>query len=470
MRLTFSRMLIAFTFVAADSLSVRAQETQPATAPAAALTATITAVQGLVQVRNDDRSPWQRAQPDMVLTQGAEFRTGPRSAVRFEIPPGHTITLDRLGTVKLIEAVRSLGMVKTDLGMRYGRVRYDVEAAGVSHDATIHSPGSSLAVRGTQVSLYDQAPFTPEAVSLTGRAQFRNLRKQVVAFGGKRRAAVRAEDTTPAQSALVESTLQNPELERNDQQLRELRYLFAQQGEVFGNVAASTRAVSDADLPGLFGGRLNFVLRWSDPAFADLNIVVNSPRDETIGNPPFLLSLFPNDPATRAFLDAELPQSAPSGGRVGLNHVGPEGIEIASWGRSFPRGTYTVAAYNFLYLQDQIDTSALPDVKFKLEAYLDGVRQPILLNFAQAITGAEPCRFGLAFEDQIAIGELTGTGLQIGAPYPDNCTPDQPAAKPTSTKSRAKERPIRAIAPKPNKSPARKSHRDPKPQVRAQKR
>src|SRR5688500_3882985 len=168
----------------------------------------------------------------MTVGEGAEFRTGPRSAVQFEIPPGQTITLDRLGTVKRIEAVRTEGSIKTDLGMRYGRVRYDVEAAGVSHDATIHSPSSSLAVRGTQVSLYDQAPFVPEAVSLTGRAQFRNLRKQVVAFGGKRRAAVRADDTTPAQAAFVESTLQDPQLQYNDQQLREQRYLFAQQGEV----------------------------------------------------------------------------------------------------------------------------------------------------------------------------------------------------------------------------------------------
>src|SRR5688500_13214414 len=172
----------------------------------------------------------------MTVGEGAEFRTGPRSAVRFEIPPGQTITLDRLGTVKLIEAVRSQGSVKTDLGMRYGRVRYDIEAAGVSHDATIHSPSSSLAVRGTRVSLYDQPPFASEAVSLTGRAQFRNVRGQVVSFGGKRRAAVREEEATAAQTALAESTLRDPEIERNEQQLRELRFLFAQQAQIFGNV------------------------------------------------------------------------------------------------------------------------------------------------------------------------------------------------------------------------------------------
>jgi hypothetical protein len=423
-----------------------AQQAQPATVPAttpatapAQLTATISAVEGLVQVRDQENAAWQRAEVGMTIGEGAEFRTGPRSAVRFEIPHGQTITLDRLGTVKLIEAVRSQGNIKTDLGMRYGRVRYDIEAAGISHDATIHSPSSSLAVRGTQVSLYDQAPFTPEAISLTGRAQFRNLRKQVVAFGGRQRAAVRADDDTSAQTALVESTLQDEELARNDQQMRELRYLFDQQGEVFGNVAISDRAVTDARLPRLFGGRLNFVLRWSDRDYADLNIVVNSPRDETFGNPPFLLSLFPGDPATREFLDRELPQSVPSGGRVGLNHVGREGIEIASWGSRFPRGTYTVAAYNFLYLEDAIDTTGLPKVKFRIEAFLDGQRQPILLNFAEAAAGNEPCRFGLVFEDEIAIGELTGTGLQIGEPYPDNCSPDPALIKQAQKKARSED-------------------------------
>ena len=446
-----------------------AQQTAPATTRAAAtqagLTAVITGVDGIVQVRADEGAPWQGARVGMEVGEGAEFRTGPRSAVRFEIPPGQTITLDRLGSVKLIEAVRQQqGTVKTDLGMRYGRVRYDIEAAGTLHDATIHSPSSSLAVRGTRVSLYDQPPFNTEAVSLTGRAQFRNLRREVVAFGGRRRAAVRGEDETAAQTALVESSVRSAELEQNDQQARELRYLLSRQEQVFGNVASSRQHVRDVDLPELFGGRLNFVLRWSDRDYADLNLVVNSAADEALGNPPFLLSLFPNDPQTRAFLDEELPQSVPSGGRIGLNHIGPEGIEIASWGSRFPSGTYTVAAYNFLFLDEAIDATGLPKVSFKIEAFLDGERQPILLNFAEASAGKEPCRFGLAFEGAIAIGELVGTGLQIGEPYPANCSPAPSAAKPAPTKSRSDQRERKVIPVKPIKSPARKPQRDPKPQ------
>src|SRR6185436_19348648 len=122
----------------------------------------------------------------MVVDQNAEFRTGVKSAVRFAIPPDQTITLDRLGTVKLLQAINDNGKIKTNIGMRYGRTRYDIEAAGREHESTISSPSSTLAVRGTKVSVFDQRPFPAEAVSLTGRAEFRDFKKRV--FFGKKNA------------------------------------------------------------------------------------------------------------------------------------------------------------------------------------------------------------------------------------------------------------------------------------------
>jgi hypothetical protein len=59
----------------------------------------VTGVEGLVQVREGSDKPWTKAQVGMTVTEGAEFRTGPRSAVRVLIPPDQTITLDRLGVV-----------------------------------------------------------------------------------------------------------------------------------------------------------------------------------------------------------------------------------------------------------------------------------------------------------------------------------------------------------------------------------
>ncbi|MCE9589011.1 MAG: hypothetical protein K8S99_00625, partial [Planctomycetes bacterium] len=129
-----------------------AQQTQPnptaapaTTAPdakATALTATVTGVEGKVQVRDGEDQPWKPVVVGMVVSQGAEFRTGPRSAVRFVIPPDQTITLDRLGIVKVLQAVRESGRVKTDVGMKYGRTRYDIEGAGIDHSSTIRSPSA----------------------------------------------------------------------------------------------------------------------------------------------------------------------------------------------------------------------------------------------------------------------------------------------------------------------------------------
>ena len=136
------------------------------------LTITVTGVEGMAQVRAGEDQPWRPVVVGMHLAaEGAEFRTGPRSAVRFVIPPDQTITLDRLGTVKVLQAVRDANKVKTDLGMKYGRTRYDIEAAGEEHDSTIHSPGATLAIRGTQVTSYDQPPFAPQLTSIRGHAK-----------------------------------------------------------------------------------------------------------------------------------------------------------------------------------------------------------------------------------------------------------------------------------------------------------
>src|SRR5687767_1757181 len=166
-----------------------AAQTLPATGPttdAAALQITITGVEGIVQVRQSSQDPWQAAKVDMVVGPGAEFRTGPRSAVRCRMPPDQTFTIDRLGTIKVLQAIQQSGKIKTDLAMQHVRTRYDVEQAGAEHESVIRSPNGALALRGTKVSLYDQPPFTPRATSLTGRAVFATAKRQI-GFGGRGR-------------------------------------------------------------------------------------------------------------------------------------------------------------------------------------------------------------------------------------------------------------------------------------------
>lgn len=171
----------------------------PEAAPAAASTeaqaneperlqASIREVRGIVQYRLTEEDAWQRVEVGQSLDVGVEFRTGPRSAVTFHLPPDQLVTLDRLGTLKLLDAINNEDktVATTELGMRYGRTRYQVEGAqGVEHQATIRAPSATLAIRGTQdVTLTDQRPGPASASSKSTRVYFRptGSPKQVV-FG-----------------------------------------------------------------------------------------------------------------------------------------------------------------------------------------------------------------------------------------------------------------------------------------------
>src|SRR4051794_29077684 len=80
------------------------QATGPATTQAMQIT--ITGVEGMVQVRESSDKAWQKAVVGMNVTEGAEFRTGIKSACRIFLPPDQTITLDRMGVMKLMQAIQ----------------------------------------------------------------------------------------------------------------------------------------------------------------------------------------------------------------------------------------------------------------------------------------------------------------------------------------------------------------------------
>ena len=297
------------------------------------LQATITGIEGLVQVRDNENQPWRKAEVNMVVTEDAEFRTGPKSAVRFVIPPDQTITLDRLGTVKLLTAIKTNGKIKTDLGMKYGRTRYDIEAAGQEHESTISSPSSTLAVRGTKVSLYDQRPFPSEAVSLTGRADFKQGKKQL-AFGGKNAGKMKVEsgDTTVSALAFAEAVM-DPTLKfgRAGSEKSLVANLISRGATVTFDrvenirvVTGGTHPLTDAELIPTLPGNFNFVLRWD--ANVNLNTIVSNETE----------LLFP----------ASGLNTSKSGGKIDFDHRGGPngGIEIAYWQGRAPAGSYSFAA------------------------------------------------------------------------------------------------------------------------------
>lgn len=119
---------------------------------------TASAVAGRVQYRVSSEAPWQLLTEGTELKPGTEIRTGLRSACRLDIEPGQKLSLDRLSFFKIIVANRVADVVKTDIGMNYGRARYRVKSQGEEHDARVISPSATLAIRGTD-SMFSSDAF-----------------------------------------------------------------------------------------------------------------------------------------------------------------------------------------------------------------------------------------------------------------------------------------------------------------------
>lgn len=418
---------IGLTVVAAAA-AVTVAQTQPAAAEQQGerqgepLEATITGIEGMVQVRQNPDAPWVKAQVGMKLGEAAEFRTGPRSAVRCTLPPDQTFTLDRLGTVSLAEAVREGNAVTTDLTMKYGRVRLDVEAAGVEHRSIIRSPSSTLAVRGTKVSLYDQRPFRAEAVSLTGRAQFRTGKKQIL-FGARNKAKVDVDQPSAAALALTQTTLDPTiALARTDAEANLVSNVISSGSTVFFDREAGIKVVTggipptDAQLIPTLPGVVNFVARWQTNA--DLNFSVATPGGAGGGGEV----LYP--------IGALAANS--SGGRVAFDHRGGPngGIEVIYYRNLPPDGLYGMG----LTLISGEPTAAQVDV------FKDGQR-------LQFFDGQQVVQSATVQVEKPIPGFVDGTAVgvvPIGVDLPIGVTPSAATAKASPARKSASASPAAA--------------------------
>jgi hypothetical protein len=356
--------LLAGCFSCAAAFGAAPPTSQPATV---VMKVYITEVKGLVQVREDDTLPWRTAVTQMVVTEGAEFRTGPHSSVTCVIPPDQTFTLDRLGTVRVEEAAKHGDKITTDLIMKYGRTRYDIEAAGLEHEAAIVSPSSTLAVRGTHVSLYDQPPFTPEATSFTGRAAF-TYGLATVPIGQKQGSTVHVDaGADGASETAVNETIVDPKygpaLTPTDSALisTEVARGAVISYDPIANIQVVTggRPSYNSELPGNLPGTLDFVLRWTGDA--DLNIEVGVDKGDPLTN------------ISEGFEQGEFLypgygyQNSPSGGHIPYDdRGGPKGgEEIAYWSGTYPTGLYGIAAQSI----------SGPATSFTFNVYANGVAQ-----------------------------------------------------------------------------------------------
>lgn len=134
-----------------------APQAQPA---AQANQATILAVEGSVQARENAESPWRTLRAGEALGPGSSLRTGLRSAVRLRIGDGQELIIDRLGVVTFEQMVRDGTKDSTSLGMEYGRVVFDVTSTRFSNDVVVSTPDALLAVKGTKGGI-EAAPGFP---------------------------------------------------------------------------------------------------------------------------------------------------------------------------------------------------------------------------------------------------------------------------------------------------------------------
>jgi len=384
----------------ADAATAPTVQPSTGTSPEEALQITITAVQGIVQYRVAEDAPWLKAEVGIVLDQNAEFRTGPRSAVQFKIPPDHTVTLDRLGTVKVLQAIQKDNKITTKLGMKYGRTRYDIEAAGLEHESSIASPSSTLAVRGTEFSSYDQRPFAAEGVSLTGRVEFRDAKKRVSfgSRGGGKNKIDTNTNSSAAYAALNATVDPTTGFARSASEQPLIANLLSHGATIDYDFDKNIRVVrggippADEVLGSVLPGQLNFVLRWQGDS--DVNLGVLSPR----------LSDVPGTVYPIGGLD-----SVKSGGRTDFDHRGGKngGIEVVYWPKDYPRGIYSAGAVHI----------SGPNTPATLDVFLDGKRVPILSGQGSVETAkfiSQPINPKIAAGQGIGIVRLTEDARSSG--------------------------------------------------------
>ncbi len=342
------------------------QDSQPAT-NATALAVKVTEVKGNVMASTDDGKTFKKVAVGDAFGIGTVFRTGLRSGVTCKVGADQMFTLESLTTLRVEEAIAAGGKEKTDLLMKYGAASYGIEAAGREYDATIRTPGSTMAIRGTVVRVYDRAGFSPQAESFVGRALFRTARGSTF-IGGKGYSVASGVQGSAANTAMSNSTVDPSIAAARTQNESQVVSEQLSSGGVLGfdnrasiPVIRGGGPLPDTSLPGALPGRLNFALRWDGPA--DLNFIVDNQAGDSTA---IVLGGF--RPEEILFPGYGLNTSL-SGGLIPFDHRGGKtgGTEIAYWGESFPKGVYGVGVLH----------ASGGTTDFKINAFLDDQPLPI---------------------------------------------------------------------------------------------
>ena len=332
--------------------------------------ATVSAVVGLVMVRDAEGTPWRKARVGMIVPVGGEVRTGPKSSITFSLPH-QTLTLDRLGTIKLLEAIVGADTLKTDVGLQYGRVRYSVEAAGIEHESVIRSPSNALAIRGSMVELLEDG-LSRSVFVYKGRGQVFTTGGPTVTMGtgdeadyGAQPYVVENGKMDPVQNRQSETVTpyaSASSLSKNEQKLVSTNTNVGGMETGVGSWYWGTRgwrgggtvppAVVDKDDNGPATANLRFTLSWigfNDPStpLPDLDLFVQAPGGSLLSPKGITQS------GTGRI-------SGDAGGTIATS-----GQEIVEYSGTVPRGTYR---YGVDYVSGEDPAT------FTIDIRLDGKR------------------------------------------------------------------------------------------------
>lgn len=317
--------------------------TNTATAPSfvvGPLEIRVTAVQGGGQYRTADDSHWRKVVAGLQLAEGAQFRTGPKGSIQFTVGTDQVYRVDRLSSVTVLRAsLQPDGTIRTDVGMTYGRVSKDLDQPELPHDDTILAPSSTLAVRGTRVALYDQPPYAPEAVSLTGAADFTNIHGLLVHLGtkGGGKVAVGADAASAAEYQMAQNEvdpLGAGDAGRTQAETKLISLLGGVQGTqlgVFGSLVSGKATPLESVIGSLpVEGELFFGMNFVGNPFVEVNYTVTSPLGEVVSRTNTMV------PSGGVF---ETPPGSFTGDSSGS---GFQQVDWVNAGITYPPGTYTV--------------------------------------------------------------------------------------------------------------------------------
>ncbi len=129
------------------------------TATTAALDATITQVNGKVEIRERAGSPWIAAETGVVVPVGATISTSFNSSARLQLGDS-TVEVKALTRMAIEDLVTQAGVDRTAINLPVGRISADVRStSGKRAEFRVRSPIATASVRGTSFD-FDGANLT----------------------------------------------------------------------------------------------------------------------------------------------------------------------------------------------------------------------------------------------------------------------------------------------------------------------